>query len=184
MYFTDKDRELAKVLLTHSLSVKPKEKVLITVSDSALPLAKATYEECVKIGAYPMLDVDVNGMAYGFYKYANDWQVGYVPSEVIKAKIAWADAYVRIVGEDNSRELSDIDPQKLQQRAKVIRPLMDPMIDSDRWILTYYPTAGMAQEAGVALDWLRDFYFDACLVDYKKMERDLKNLESAWIKER
>lgn len=177
MFPTDKDFELARVLLDHSVSIKPKEKVLITVSDAGLSLAKAVYLETLKRGAYPMLDVDVNGMAYGFFTHSDEWQTSYVPEEVVKAKIAWADAYIRIVAEENSRELSTVDPAKIQKRSKILRPLMDPMIDSDRWILTYYPTYGMAQEAGVSHDWLREFYFDACLVDYAKMRKELKTLE-------
>lgn len=174
---TDKDFELARVLLDHSVSIKPQEKVLISVSDAGMSLAKAVYIETLKRGAYPLLDVTVNGMAYNFFTHANDWQVSYVPEAIIKTQIDWADAYIRIAAEENSRELAGVDPAKLQVRSKIIRPLMDPMIDSDRWILTYYPTAGMAQEAGMSHDSLRDFYFGACLVDYKKMEKELKGLE-------
>ena len=177
MFPTEKDYALARVMLTHSLSIKPKEKVLITVSQAALPLAKAVYEETLKLGAYPLLDIDAEGTSELFYRYSNDWQTSYVPSELIKAKIGWADAYVRIVAEENSRELASADPAKMATRAKLIRPLMDPMIDSDRWILTYYPTNAMAQEAGMSLAALRDFYFDSVLVDYKKMEKELKKLE-------
>lgn len=54
---------------------------------------------------------------------------------------------------------------------------MDPMIDSDRWVLTYYPTAGMAQQAGMSMDSLREFYYDSVLVDYGKMEKELKGIE-------
>ena len=177
MFPTEKDYALARVMLTHSLSIKPKEKVLITVSQAALPLAKAVYEETLKLGAYPLLDIDAEGTSELFYRYGNDWQIGYVPSELIKAKIGWADAYVRIVAEENSRELASADPAKMAARAKLIRPLMDPMIDSDRWILTYYPTPGMAQEAAMSHRELSDFYYDACLVDYKAMQTELKGLE-------
>ena len=177
MFPTDKDFELAKILLNHSVAIKPKEKVLITTSTSGLPLARAVYKLVVEMGAYPLLDLDAEGTAYDFFSNANEWQVGYVPEEIIKTKIAWADAFIRIVGEENSRELAGVDPKKLQTRSKLIRPLMDPMIDSDRWILTYYPTAGMAQEAGMSLSQLREFYFNACLVDYKEMEKGLKQLE-------
>lgn len=164
-------------MLNHSVSVVPKEKVLITTSDLGLPLAKAVYAETLKLGAYPMLDVGISGTDYTFYNLANDWQLSYIPSEVIKAKTAWADAYVRIVAEDNLRELSEIAPTKLTDRAKLVRPLMDPMIDSDRWILTYYPTNAMAQEAGMSLEAMMDFYYRACIVDYKAMEKELKGLE-------
>jgi len=177
MFPTEKDFKLACVMLDHSVAIKPKEKVLITTSDLGIPLAKAVYIETLKRGAYPMLDISTSGMDYEFYNLANDWQLLHVPTEVVKAKVAWADAYVRIVADDNLRSLSQIDPRKMTERSKLIRPLMDPMIDSDRWILTYYPTDAMAQEAGMSLSALRDFYFESVLVDYKKMERELKSLE-------
>ena len=177
MFPTDKDFALAKVMLDHSVAIKPKEKVLITSSDLGMPLAKAVYIETLKRGAYPMLDIGTSGMDYEFYNLADDWQLLHVPAEVVKAKVAWADAYVRIVADDNLRSLSQIDPRKMTERSKLIRPLMDPMIDSDRWILTYYPTDAMAQEAGMSLSSLCDFYFESVLVDYKKMAKDLKALE-------
>lgn len=177
MQLTDKDLALAAVMLDHSLAIKPREKVLITVSEQGMPLAKAVYLETLKRGAYPLFDIEPEGVGYGFYRAANEWQLKYIPKQVIEAKIGWADAYVRIVSENNSRELAQIEREKISERAKLIRPLMDPMIDSDRWILTYYPTSAMAQEAGVALDWLREFYYGACLVDYRKMENELKGLE-------
>lgn len=187
MNSTDRDFELARVMLTHSLHIKPKEKVLITASNSgAFPLVRAVYIETLNLGAYPLLDTELdvkigrmnyNGLTYQFFANANAWQLAHVPSEIIQAKINWADAYVRIVSDENTRELAQIDPAKLTARAKLIRPFMDPMIDSDRWILTYYPTPSMAQEAGMSLDALTDLYFEACLVDYRKMEKELKGLE-------
>lgn len=174
---TEKDFELAKILVNHSVKVKPKEKVLITVSEDGMPLGKAVFLEVLKVGGYPLFDITPTGMDYSFFTEANDWQLNYIPEEIVKTKIKWADAYVRIYSEFNSRELSQVDPSKIAIRSKLTRPLMDPMIDSGRWILTYYPTPAMAQEAGVSYDWLRQFYFDACIVDYKKMEKELKSLE-------
>lgn len=184
---TSNDVKLARVILDHSLSVKAKEKVLITTSDSgAFPLVKAVYVETLRRGAYPVIDTEIDflinrshmgGFAYQFYHLANEWQLRYVPKEIVKAKIDWADTYVRIVTQDNLRELNQIDTSKLTKRMKLTWPLMDKMIDSDRWLLTYYPSPGMAQEAGVSLDWLMEFYFKACLVDYAKMKRELAKFE-------
>jgi len=181
---------LAKVFLNHSLKVKPKEKVLITCSDSAaFDLVKATYVETLKQGAYPVLDVagidfalgrsHISGLSYQFFKTANKWQLSYFPKKILEAKIDWADAYIRIASIDNVAELAQISPEKMTLRQKLVRPLMDKMIDSDRWVLTYYPTPSMAQEAGVAYDWLVDFYYRSCLVDYRKMKQNLKKLEKA-----
>jgi len=184
---TIKDFRLAKILLNHSLNLKASEHLLITASDSAsFSLVKAVYIEALKIGAYPVIDSqfnfavgrsNINGLAYQYYKLANKWQLNYIPHELLAAAVKWADAYVRIITIDNTRELRQITPEKITLRNKLTRPYLDQMVDSDRWILTYFPTPAMAQEAGVAFDWLMDFYYRACLVDYQKMKNQLLKIE-------
>lgn len=186
MITTPRDHKLASVMLDHSLKIKPKEKVLITTSDSSCPLVKATFIETLKRGAFPIIDTDFDfamgrnfsdGYAYNYFKYANEWQLNHFPDEIIKSKIDWADAFVRIVSVENTKELNQISQQKIVERTKLINPYREKMINSDRWILTYYPTNSMAQDAGVSYDWLMNFYFGSCLVDYKKMEQELMKLE-------
>lgn len=184
---SSRDFKLAKIMLNHSLSVHPKEKVLITTSEAgASPLVKAVFIEALKLGAYPVIDTSIDfvlnrsfshGYAYQFYKHANDWTLNYLPKELLDSKIAWADAYVRIVSISNTRELSQVPPEKILVREKLFRPYLDKIVDKDRWVLTYYPTEGMALEAGVSLDWLLDFYYKSCIVDYVKMEKEMKKLE-------
>lgn len=184
---TENDFKLAQIFIHHSLNLKPKEKLLITTSDSgAFPLVKASYIEALKAGAFPMIDTQVDflinrsfmgGFSYQFYKYANDWQLNHVPHELMEGKVKWADAYLRIYTLDNTKELSQIPPQKILLRNKLMRPYLDQIVDSDRWLLTYYPSPAMAQEAGISFDELLDFYYKACIVDYKKMEQELKTLE-------
>ncbi len=173
---SEKDFELARVLVDHSVKVKAKEHVLIVTDDLGLPLAKAVYSEVMKRGAYPLIEISTSGLAYTFYSLCNSWQLTYVPDEVIKAKYNWADAFVRIVADENLRELSSIDATKLTTRAKLIRPYSEMMLKK-RWILTYYPTPAMAQEAGMSMEEMQTFYFDSCLVDYEAMKKRLKKLE-------
>src|SRR6185312_15083752 len=127
MRVSSEDLKLAKIFLEHSLKIKPKEKVLITTSEAGEnPLVKAVFIQTLKMGAYPVLDmagVDFNlnrafagGLAYQFYQLANDWQLNYIPSEILQAKIDWADAYVRIVSIDNTKELNQVDTAKLTKR--------------------------------------------------------------------
>lgn len=177
----NKDFELARVMIDHCVKVKAKEKVLIVTSELGLPLGKAVYSEVLKRGAYPMIEITTSGLDYTFYSSANEWQLSYVPDEVIKTKYNWADAFVRIVADDNLRELASIDPTKLTTRAKLMRPFSDIML-TKRWILTYYPTNAMAQEAGMSLEEMRKFYFESCLVDYDAMGKRLKKLESVMDK--
>jgi len=179
MDYVSREKALALIILNHSLKIKPKEKVLISVSNpSAFLLAKEVYIETLKLGAFPLMDESsISGISYNFYKLANDWQLNHIPKEVLLAKYNWANAYVRIFSSENSRELNQIETEKITTRSKLLRPLTDKMIDSDRWLLTEFPSLSMAQDAGVSLDWLTNFYFNSCLIDYKKMEKSLLSLE-------
>lgn len=184
---TENDFKLAHILVHHSLKLKPKEKVLITTSDlGSSPLIKAVYIEALKAGAYPLVDTQFDfyinrnvshGFAYQFYKHANTWQENYVPVELLKASVEWADAFVRIVSINNTKELNQVSKEKITNRMKLVRPYFDTLVNKDRWILTYYPTEGMALQAGMAYDALLEFYFKACIVDYDKMKKDLTGIE-------
>ncbi|MFH1244309.1 MAG: aminopeptidase, partial [bacterium] len=177
MLSSNNDYALARVMLDHSLKIKPKEKVLIVTADAGLPLAKAVFNEVLTRGAYPILDVEVAGLSRAYFENANDWQLKYVPKQVIESKLKWADAYVRIATEDSGLELSGIDTEKLTLRSKLMQPYKDMMVDSGRWVLTFYPTVGMAKQAKMSLPALRQHYFAACLVDYQVMKRELQALE-------
>jgi len=189
MFPSSKDFKLAKIFLSHSLKLKSKEKVLIMVSDSAaFDLAKATYIEALKMGLYPIVDVSEidskiarsssGGLTYQFFKLANKWQLNYLPKQILEAKISWADGFVRIGTIDNSKELAQINPSKISLRQKLMRPFLDKIVDSDRWVLTIFPTPSMAQDAGVSFDWLLDFYYKACVVDYQKMKAQLLKIQN------
>lgn len=184
---TANDFKLARVFLNHSLKIKTKEKVVISASDiQALPLVKAVFIETLKLGAYPVVESEMNfqfgrsnayGMTYEFYKHANNWQLSYVPHEVLQARVDWADAFVRIVTFSNTKELSQIPHDKIILHQKNSRPYLEKIVHKDRWVLTYYPTSSMAQEAGVSLDWLFNFYYKASIVNYDQMKQRLTTLE-------
>ncbi len=173
----EKDVELARVMVDHSLAIKPREKVLIVSTDLGLPLAKAVFNETLKRGAYPILEVEVAGLSASYFRFANDWQLAHVPKQIMESKLKWADAYVRIASEDSGLELSGIDAEKISLRGKLMQPYKDLMVDSGRWVLTFYPTASMARQARMTLPELRQHYFEACLVDYQVMKRELLALE-------
>jgi hypothetical protein len=51
----------AETLVRYSLYLKPKEQVLIRADEAAIPLAKEVYRSALAAGAYPRLQVLVNG---------------------------------------------------------------------------------------------------------------------------
>lgn len=50
-------------------------------------------------------------------------------------------------------------------------------VPHSRWVVTRWPSSGMAQQASMSTDAFEDFYFRVCTVDYAKMAEACKPLE-------
>ncbi len=66
---------LAKILVGYSTKVKAGEVVSIDGEVGAEPLLRAIYEEVLKAGAHPILNVGLDGLAAIYYEHASDEQL-------------------------------------------------------------------------------------------------------------
>lgn len=179
-------KKLAQVFVDHSLAVKKGDNVVISTSDLyPVGLIKACYVECLKRDANVYLDIigfnyildrsSAGDLVRTFYKYANDRQIKN-PSAIYGEIAKWGQKFIRITSLDNYKHLAEVDSTKIQAKMKKIKPWFDQIIDKD-WVLTYYPTPAMAQNADMSLDDLENFYFKAVLVDYNKMKKEMQKIE-------
>ncbi len=95
--------------------------------------------------------------------------------------VNWADKSLRIASLENKQHLADVDSKKTKTWTKTYTKTFFQLIEKGmgNWLTTIYPTIGFAQDAHMSLEDFTDFYYRAALVDYKKMERNLKGLERA-----
>ncbi len=170
-------RELAKVLVRYSLKVKKGESVKISGNDLAKPLLLACYEEVLSAGGHPLLEVTFDEAGEIFYRRAREYQLDYLhPSRLYEARRL--DAAIFVHSPLNTRMLSSVPPEKVARRRKAAKPVSDVVMRKVRWVLVNYPTNSLAQEAEMSLSEYEDFLFGACLVDWKKMARELKKLKT------
>ena len=111
----------------------------------------------------------LEGQDYNFLKYANDDQLDFI-HEPQKYFFEEFDARIRLICEANTREMSNIDPQKQIRRGRAFGPLMDTMLDRAakgeyRWTVTLFPTQAHAMEAEMSLEEYENFVYGACLPD-------------------
>lgn len=176
-----RNAELAKVFVDHSMKVKKGDKVVIMTSDLLpIELIRETYKLALKRGAIVFLDImgwnllldrsSYGNLARTFYEEASDEQMKQMP-EVYKNIVEWGDKFIRITSLDNYEHLQGIDPAKPIEKSKAYHEWFRIMIDEKEWVLTYYPTEGMAQKSGMELKDLYDFYFSSVLVDYDEMQK-------------
>jgi aminopeptidase len=158
---------LAQILVRYSTKVKEGDTCIISSTTPAEPLALAVYEEVLRAGGLPMVQLAPDGAMAAFYELASDKQLDWIsPLSLWAAEEA--DVRIGIMADSNVRELSQSDPKKQARTQKARRPLLDATMKraaagEHRWALTLYPTHAYASEAGMSLSQYEDFYYSACL---------------------
>jgi aminopeptidase len=158
---------LAKILVQYSTGVKKDDVVVISGASSAEPLVLSTYEEVLRAGGYPIVQMAPEEAQASFYRLAADHQLDWV-SPTSQWIYENADVVISIISDDNTRALSNVDPARQARTQQARKGLSDTMMrraadGSLRWSLTAFPTHGLAGEAGMSLTEYEDFYYKACL---------------------
>jgi aminopeptidase len=166
--------KLAGVLLGHSLKLKPGDIVQVRAGISAMPLVESLYRRARELKIFLLVQWQsdsVSRLSYdllspdhiageNFLKLTNQW-------ELDKSKdIA---AYLTIRSQENDQELSGVDPELLKMTARAAEAVSDRIINQRQWVLFYWPTAGQAQNAGMAAEKWFYHVLDVCLIDYDKL---------------
>ena len=161
--------KLAHLLVNYSIAVKEGDWVVITGDTSTEPLADLVVKEVLLAGGFPQILFNSESIDETRYQYANDKQLSYVsPTE--RLIIEKMDGYIYLQGNRNTRNLSGIDPQKIQVYRRARRDLSDLMMERSatgdlRWVITQYPSFANAQEADMSLKNFENFVYQATYTD-------------------
>ena len=159
----------AGLLLDTCLRVERGWQVLVWGYPQARPLLEAVTRELGRRGAYALLRLTFGG---GLVYHA-DWlreappeTIG-VPAPIDVHALDHCDALLAIAAPENTREGSDIAPERTAAvRAAYRRPTERVGASDFPWVMCWYPTAAMAQDAGMPLAAFEDFLYGSVLVDW------------------
>ncbi|HAJ57152.1 MAG TPA: aminopeptidase [Candidatus Omnitrophica bacterium] len=159
--------KLADILVNYSAKVRRGDVVIIDFSGTRpLPLVKEIYKRCLKNGAkYVEYNFSEESLVKTFYDVAGSEQLAYFPKHRLDA-MKKATVYIGISGTENVQNYANVALHKMVKREKVLRPIVNRRVDFTRWVITRYPTNGLAQDAKMSLDEFEDFYFKACNIDW------------------
>ncbi len=172
-------KKVAEILVNYSVKVKKGENVIVSGSNEAGDLIKEIYKLVIKKGAYPSVKVGLAGMNYLYYKYASDEQLRKFP-QISFDEIKKTQAYIGIISDSNTRELSNISPKKIAVRTKTTSKISDYIVnagDKIRRVTTIYPTEALAQEAEMSLQEYGDFVFNSMIQDWSKLNKKFVKLQ-------
>jgi aminopeptidase len=166
---------LARQLVRYSVGLKKGEKILIELSDVPSSIGLALVREVRARGGIPLIRVHDTRLNREMMCGASDDQYRLI-SKLLLQEMKEMDAYLAIRGSHNIAELSDVPGDRMTMAMKHMRAVLDYRVCKTRWCVLRWPTASMAQQAGMSTEAFEDFYFRVCLLDYKSLIPAMKSL--------
>ncbi|GER85682.1 aminopeptidase [Thermogemmatispora aurantia] len=168
-------QRMARVLVHHSLELRRGDRLAILATPLAAPLIREVVREAVRAGAHVSPLLQLPGLSEIILKEASEEQLTFV-SPLLRLIWEEYEALLDIESEENTAELSGVDPARLalaQQASREMREILmkrtqpgqrhDPQ--SLRWAATMFPTPAYAQNTGMSLSDFEDFLYSACFLD-------------------
>ncbi len=157
-------------LLVDCLRVEAGWQVLVWGYPQARPLLEAVTRQLGRRGAYPLLRLTFGGGLV----YQRDW-LRHAPLETIAEPapidvytLDHCDALLAIAAPENTRDGSDIAPERTAAVQAAYRRSTERVNASDfPWVMCWYPTPALAQDAGMTLTAFEHFLYGAVLLDWE-----------------
>ncbi len=138
----------AALLCDWCIEARERDQVLVRTTTLSFPLARAIHRALHARGAWPLLRIAQPELAEDFYRHAREGQLDEVaPLELAEAR--GADALIAIDAPANTRSLSGIDPRLISRAMRGRAPVREAQLQL-RWCGTQWPTAALAQQAGMS----------------------------------
>ncbi len=137
----------AALLCDWCVAARPGDQVIVRVTPDSLALARALHNALLARGAWPLMGLSQAVFARDLYTHARPDQLdGVAPLALAEAKSA--DALIQIDAPANTMALAGIDPALITRVARGRRPVSEAQLKL-RWCGTLWPTAALAQQAGM-----------------------------------
>ena len=158
---------LGDLLVRHSTSVRPGERVLIAMTEiETFPLARAVYRAVVQAGGFPQVQLLSEKLRHSILAYGSDEQVRWIP-EMEKWGMDWADVYIGLRGANNLYELQDIPADRLAANQAALGVISSDRWKKTRWCLVRVPNESITQQSRTRYEDIEDMFFDACFLDWE-----------------
>jgi len=153
----------ARLLCDWCLEVEERDQVLISLTPQSLPLVAALHRALLHRGAWPLIRLHPEVLATDFYANARPMHLDeFAPLELSQAQAV--DAVIGIDAPANTRALAEVDPALIARAARARRPIQEARL-AKRWSSTLWPTAALAQQAGMSESAYAEFVTRALFLD-------------------
>lgn len=169
-------RTLAKLLVNHSCSLKPSEKVLIEATEIPDGVLHVLVEEVIAAGAIPLVvrkDERLHRKILNLGTQEQTEERLRLMADLELHQMKQMDAYIGMRGSHNITELSDVAPDRMKAWAEILfKPVhSEQRVRHTKWCVLRWPTPSMAQQAGMSTEAFEEFFFKVCEADYAAMAK-------------
>lgn len=168
--------QLARNLITHSVQLKPGERILIDLYDTPPDIGLALVQAARLAGGVPFVSIQDARITRELQLGATDAQYE-VQSASQLAFMQEMQAYIAIRGSLNITESADVPADRMKLVAQKMRPVTDHRVKKTKWCVLRWPNPSMAQLAGMSTEAFEDFYFRVCLLDYAALTPAMQALQ-------
>lgn len=164
-------------MINHSCALKPGERVLIEAIGFPNEIIIALIRAARAVGGTPIVSIKDDQIIRELCACYTENDIKLMADCELHT-LKQMDAFVGMRGPLNVHELSDIPRHKLKSILKhYIQPVhLGEKHQNTKWVALRWPTPSMAQRAGMNTEAFEDFYFEASMVDYDKMEAAMNPL--------
>jgi len=167
----------ADVLIRHSLALQPGEKVFLESFDMPPAVVAVLTRRIAEAGGLPFVETRHNAVLRELYRHGSEEQMR-LTGGLELTRMREMDCYLGLRGAENSTELSDVPAERMRlyQQHWWTPVHIEERCNHTRWVVMRWPTASMAQSAGMSTEAFEDFYFRVCTMDYAAMARAVEPL--------
>jgi len=178
--------EYARLLVEYSIDVQPGWQVAIQAGTSSRPLVEAIVRRIAARGAYPLLRLTFSGQ--GFYDQA--WLES-APDDVLsRSAPIWVheaeqlDALISVDSPENTSAPRAVPQERMAMYRESVLPLVERTRTNEiPWVICQWPTAALAQDAGMDTASFAEFLYGSVLLDWEiesqKMQRIKERFDRA-----
>jgi aminopeptidase len=176
----------AELLVDRCLGVRRGWQVMVWGTPWARPLLEEVMKQLGERGAYPLLRLTFSGglVAHRAWLRHAPLEVISEPASIDVNALENCDALLVIAAPENTRDGADIAAERTSAVEAAYRRATSRLHGADLpWVMCWYPTPALAQDAGMTLAAFEDFLYGSCLIDWeaehKRISRYAKLFDDA-----
>lgn len=181
--------QLAELMCGHSTGLGPQDTVLIHAFDIPDEAVAEFVRASQARGAKTLVRIESGVVRRALLRGISDDNIKTIAANEL-AEMQSATAYIALRGGANYAEQSDVSADRMSAWQTLYgKTVVDHRVTKTRWVVTRWPSPGMAQQASMSTAAFEDFFFNVTTVDYAKMAEACKPLKDlmdrtdrVWIK--